>query len=163
MNPAIDVHDVFRVHFAEPFAVVADLGYFAVEDFEDLLEIRLGIGVDLLARQRRARFGYARGIANHRGEIANQKDGGVAQILKMFQLAQHDGVAEVEIGGRGVHAEIHAQRLPGFQRFIKACLERFFGNNFRDAFFDVSELLFDEFEFVAGHLGCSFRALRHVL
>ncbi len=87
---------------------------FAVEDFVDLLEIGFGVGVHLLARQRRARFGLAGGIADHRGEIADQENRGVAHFLKMFQLAQHDGVAEVQIRRGGIDAELDAQRLAGF-------------------------------------------------
>jgi hypothetical protein len=106
-------HDVFGGHFAEPFAVVANFGFFAVENFVNLFEISLGIGVDLLAGQRRARFRYARRVANHGRKITNQKNGGVAEILKMFELAQDHGVAKMKIRGGGVHAEINAQRFSG--------------------------------------------------
>ena len=64
--------------FSEPLAVVADLGIFAVQNFVDLLEISFGVGVHLLARERRARFGLPGGIADHGREIADQKNGGVA-------------------------------------------------------------------------------------
>jgi hypothetical protein len=33
----------------------------------------------------------------------------VAQILELAQLLQHDGVAEVDVGGRRVQAELDAQ------------------------------------------------------
>ena len=145
-----EADNVDRVHFVEPFAVVADFGFFAVEDFEDLLEIGFRVGVDLLAGQRRARFGNAGGIADHRGEIADQEDRGVAHVLKMFQLAQHHGVAEMKIGRGGVDAEIDAQRLAGFERFRELRFQLFFANDFGGAFFQVRELFVYGFEFGVG-------------
>ena len=143
--------DIFGGHFAEPFAVVADFRFFLVEDFVDLREVRFGIGVDLLARQRRARFGYASGVANHGGEITDQENGGMAQVLKMLDLAQDHGVAQVKIGGRGVHTEIDTQRFAGFQRVIELGFQLGFRNDFSDAFFQVGELFFDGFEFHLSH------------
>ena len=42
-------------HRAEPFGVETHLGAFAVEDLEDLVGVGLGVALDLLARERRAR------------------------------------------------------------------------------------------------------------
>ena len=97
--------------FAEPFAVVADLGALAIQNLVDLFEIGFGVGAHLFAGERRARFGLAGGIADHRGEIADEEDGGVALILEVFELAQHYGVAQVQIGRGGIDAEFDAQRL----------------------------------------------------
>ena len=58
------------------------------------------------ARQRRPRGGAARGIADHAGEIANQKNYGVAEILKMLELAEQHGVAEMQIGRGGIDAQL---------------------------------------------------------
>src|SRR5439155_5994416 len=143
--------NVLGGHLAEPFAVVADFRFLLVEDFVVLREIGFGIGVDLFARQRGSRFRSASGVTNHRGKIANQKDRGVAHVLKMLQLAQDHGVAQMKIGGRGVHAEINAQGLAGFQGLFEFGLEFGFGNDFSDAFFEVGELLFDRFEFCWRH------------
>ena len=86
--------NLLRCKSIQPLAVVADFGFFRVrvEDFEHLLEIRLSVGIDLVARKRRSRFGLASGIAHHGSEVANQENGGVAQILKMLELADYDGV-----------------------------------------------------------------------
>ena len=65
------------------------------------------------ARERRARGVAARGIADHAGEVADQEDDRVAQILKVLELAEEHGVAEVEVGRGRVEAGFHAQRLAG--------------------------------------------------
>src|SRR5207237_8930928 len=114
-------NDILGVHLAEPLAVVADLGLVAVENFENLLKVSFRIGLDLLARKRRARFRYARGVANHRREIANQENGGVAQVLKMLQFAHHHGVPEMKIRSRGIHAEINTQRPTRLARRYELC------------------------------------------
>ena len=46
-----------------------------------------------------------------------RKIGGVALFLKVLELAQHDGVAEVQVGRRGIDAEFYAQRLARCARF----------------------------------------------
>ena len=45
---AAEADDVVAGKFVEPFAVVADFGFLAVENFEDLREIGFGVGVHLL-------------------------------------------------------------------------------------------------------------------
>src|SRR3989442_1580039 len=97
----------------EPFAVVANFGFFFVEDFENLFEIRFGIRIHLLTGERRASFGLSRGVTNHRGEIANQEDRGVTKILKVFQLAEDYGVSQMDVRGRRINAEVDAQGLSG--------------------------------------------------
>ncbi len=77
-------NDILGGHFAEPFAVVTDFCFFLVEYFENLGEIRFGVSVHSFAGERRARFGLSRGIADHRREITDQENRGVAEILKMF-------------------------------------------------------------------------------
>ena len=64
----------------------------------------------------------------------------------MFQLAQHDGVAEVQVGRRGVHAQLHAQRLAGFQRSFELRAQILFANDFRRALAQIGELLVDGLE-----------------
>ena len=39
----------------------------------------------------------------------------MAQLLETPQLPEHDGVPEMKIGRRRIHAELHAQRTPGAQ------------------------------------------------
>src|SRR5207245_8925831 len=59
-------NDVFGVHFAEPFAVVANLGFVAIENLEYLVEVSPRVGVHLVAGQRWSCLRNAGRIANHR-------------------------------------------------------------------------------------------------
>ena len=124
-----ELHDFLAAHLAEPFAVVADFRLLRIEDFVDLFEIGLGVGVHLLAAQRRARFRLAGGIADHGGKIADEKNGGVPFVLEVLELAQHDGMAEVQIGRGGIDAEVDAQGLACGARFFEFGAEFVFGND----------------------------------
>ena len=125
---------------AQPFAVVTHLGAFAVQDLVDLLEIRVCIGAHLLPRERRTRLGLPRGIADHGREIAHQKNRRVPFVLKMLQLPQNYGVAQMQVRCRGVDAQFHAQRLAGRSRALQLCAQLFFANNFGGAFTQRGEL-----------------------
>ena len=102
---------------AEPRAhttqVVADLGARGVEHQLGLGVVGFGIGLDLLLGQRRARGVAARGVADQAGEVANQEDDLVPEVLQLAHLVEHHGVAEVDVGRRGVEAELDAQRHAG--------------------------------------------------
>ena len=81
-----------------------------VEDRADLGEVGLGVRVDLLASQARARRRLARRVADHRREVADDEHGGVAEILEQPQPPQHHREPEVNVGRRRVDAELHPQR-----------------------------------------------------
>jgi len=60
-------------------------------------------------------------------------------------------VAEVNVGGGGVDAEIDAKRSVCFERIFEFRFQLGFGNDFGRSFFEVGELFFDGFEFGFGH------------
>jgi hypothetical protein len=130
-------HQFFVAHGLQPLAVEADLGLLGIEDFEDLRAVGLGVAVDILARHGRAGDIAARGIADQRGHIADQKDHGVAQVLEMFHLAQQDGVAQVQVGRGGVEAGFHAQRAAGLRRLHQAFAQVFFANDLGQTFLQI--------------------------
>ena len=84
-----------------------------IENLEDLRLVGFGVGVDLLARERRARGDAARGIADEAGEVADEEDDGVAHVLKVLELADEHGVAEVQVGSGGIEPGFHAHGLAG--------------------------------------------------
>lgn len=60
-------------------------------------------------------------------------------------------MAEVDVGGGGVNAEINAKRRVRFERVFEFRFQLGFGNDFRRAFFKVGKLFFDGFEFSFEH------------
>ena len=78
---------------------------------------------DLVAREARAAVVLPGRVAHHRGEVADEEDGRVPQVLELPHLLQQDGVAEVQVGTRGVEARLDAQRAPARARLLEPLLE----------------------------------------
>ena len=97
--------------------------------------------VDLLARERRAGGRAARGIADQAGDVADQEDHRVAQVLEVLQLADQHGVAEVQVGRGGIESGLDAQRLAGLAGVFQALAQIRFANDLGSALLDVVELL----------------------
>ena len=120
-----------------------------VENLVDLRHVSLGIAHDLFRAERRAGGGTAGGIADHAGEVADQEDDGVAEILKMLELAQQHGVAEMQVGRSGIESGFDPQRFAGGQRLFEFRAQFRLPNDFRGAFLDVGELFVNRGE--CGH------------
>jgi len=88
----------------------------------------------MLARKRRSRFRLPCWIADHRRKIANQKNCGVAHVLKLLELSENYGVAQMNIRSRRIDAQIHAQRLLLFRGLLEFRFQLVLANNFRHAF-----------------------------
>jgi hypothetical protein len=101
------------------------------------LFVRFGVRVDLVARELRARGVLPRRIADHAGEVADEKNGNVAQFLESTQLADHNGVAQVNIGSGGIGSEFHAQWLAGGRRFLELRAQFRFANDLNGAFPEI--------------------------
>ena len=106
---------VGRGHLAEPLGIESQFGALAVQHLVDLLGIGLGIGEHVFAGERLARGVLARGIADHAGEIADQEDHLVAQVLKLAHLVEQHRMADVQIRRRRVETGLDAQRPTRFQ------------------------------------------------
>jgi len=65
--------------------------------------------LDLLGRERRSRAVTPRGVADQAGEVADQEDHLVAQILQLSHLVEHHRVADVNVRRRGIQSELDAQ------------------------------------------------------
>ena len=118
-----------HAELVHPFAVEADLGQLAIENLERLRAIGFRVALDLLARQRLARLGASGGIADHRGEVADQENHGVARALKVAQLLQRQAVTEMQIGRGRIHPELDPER-PAEREFRRELRRR---NNFGGA------------------------------
>ena len=125
----------------QPLAIEADLGFHRIENFENLRFVGFRVAVDFVACHRRAGDIAARRIADQPGHVADQKDDGMAQVLKVLHLAQQDGVAKVQVGRGGIKAGFHPQRTVVLQGGGQALAQIFFANQFGEALFQVRQLL----------------------
>src|SRR3546814_19061115 len=64
----------------------------------------------LLGGQRRARDVAPAGITDHGGEIANQKNNLVAQILQLTHFIEYKGMPQMNVGRGGVEPQLDVQR-----------------------------------------------------
>ena len=114
------VDDVAERHLAEPLAVAADLGADGIEQLEGLILVGLGVAVEDLGRLHRAQRVLVRRVADQSGEVADQQDRLVSELLEQGQLAQRDAVADVQVGRGRVNPEIDAQGTVFDQRLGQA-------------------------------------------
>ena len=101
-----------RAHRTEPRRVELDQGALRIEDLEDLLLVRDGVLGDFRRGQPRPRHALAGRIADHAGEITDQKDHVVPELLKLAQFVDEHGMAEMQVGRRRVESRLDAQRRP---------------------------------------------------
>ena len=114
-HAAAELEGVEERHLAEPLAVAADLGLLGVEDLVGLLEVGLGVLLDLLLGEDRAGLGLTGGVADTGGVVADDEHGLVAELLELAELLEDDHVAEGQVRAGGVDAELHAQGLAGLE------------------------------------------------
>ena len=96
----------------QPLAVAPHLQALGVrvEDPQRLLLEGRRVGLDLLRGEHRAQARAPRGVADARGVVADDQHHPVPGVLELAQLAQHDRVAEVDVGRGRVDPELDAQR-----------------------------------------------------
>src|SRR5258708_240395 len=64
----------------------------------------------------------------------------MAQVLKVLEFTHQDGVAHMQVRGRGIKAGFHAQGFAGLKRFFQAFTQIGFADNLRGALLYVSQL-----------------------
>ncbi|KAG1531498.1 hypothetical protein G6F50_016662 [Rhizopus delemar] len=67
----------------------------------------------ILAAERLAGQALARRVADHPGEVADQEDDLVAEVLQLAHLVQHHGVAQMDIRRGGIQPQLDAQGHAG--------------------------------------------------
>ena len=82
----------------------------------------------------------AGGVADECGRVADEKDDGVAELLKVAQLAHEHGVAQVQVRRGGVKAGFDAQGTAGFAALFKALAEVADTDDLRRAFLEQVHL-----------------------
>ena len=145
-HPRIEFHHLLKGHHLKPLAVEDRAGALRVEDFIGLLLEGARIFHHLVVGELRAGFRAARGIADHRGEVADDEDGVVAEVLELPQFREPDGEAEVDVRRGRIDAELHVQRAAKAQ-----FREQFrFGDDLRGTAFEDGELVFGRHEMAGG-------------
>jgi hypothetical protein len=99
-----EADEIADVHAFHPLAVEPDLGAVHVENPAHLLPVGLGVPVDLLPGEGRACSTPAGRVPDPSGEISDQEDDLVTQILKRPEPIERNQMADVKIGARGIAA-----------------------------------------------------------
>ncbi len=102
-------HDPFGAEGREPAAVEFDRRFLWIEDREGLFGVRGSVLFDFGAGQLRARRLLSRWVADHPGEVAHDENDAVARVLEVLHLADHDRVAEVDVGRGRVKSHLDRQ------------------------------------------------------
>ncbi len=114
-DAGVELDDLGEGHLVEPLAVEDNLGAGPVEDAEGLIGVGLRVREDLVAGEGRAGFRATGGVADLGGEVADDEDGLVPELLELAQFLEDDAVTEMEVGGGGVDAELGAERGAAFE------------------------------------------------
>ena len=107
-HPAVQANDVLKRHGAKPVAVTHRLRARGIKNFECLLAIRCRICDHFLMRQLRPRNGTTARVADHSGEVANDQNGLVAEVLKLPQFSQDNRMAKVNVRGGRIDSEFYS-------------------------------------------------------
>jgi len=123
--------DVDQAHFGKPLAVVAHFETLGVgeKDLADLIDVGFCVAVDFFAGELGTGVVAAGGIADAGGVVADNQDGFVAPFLKLPDDAQGNRVAERNIRGGRVHAELDAKGLAGGSAALELFAQVLFGEH----------------------------------
>jgi hypothetical protein len=105
-----DLDELVERQRLEPGAVAHDLEPLLRQHARDLVDVRLRVRLDLVGRELRPGLLLAGRIADERREVADDEHRGVARVLELPELAEHDRVAQVDVGRARVDAQLHAER-----------------------------------------------------
>ena len=106
-----------------------------MQNLENLLLVGFGVFDHLIAAERLACDILAGGIADHAGEVADQKQGLMPQVLKLLHLVEQHRMPEMQVGRGGIEAGLDAQR-PAFRQPLG---QQFLGNDLGRAALDDVE------------------------
>ena len=128
-----------------PAAVEVDNGLFRIQHLEDLLPVGLGILRHLLPGQGLAGGAAAGWVPDQTGEVADQEDDRVAQVLEAPHAAQHDRVTQVQVRRCRVESGLDAQWPSGFYGANQPGSKLFRSNQLGDSLLQKAQL------FLNGH------------
>ncbi len=104
--------EVCRTELIHPGGIECHLGLGRIQNLEDLCFIGLGVVEHLLARKRGTGSTLAARIANHAGEVADQENHLMPEILELAQLVNKHRVSKVQVGRGWIKTGLDAKWLP---------------------------------------------------
>ena len=131
-------------HLLHPAAVEVDKGFLWVQNLEDLALVSGGVGLDLCFREGQG-LTLARGIADETGEIADEEDHLVAQVLEVLELLDEHRVPQVQVRGGGIEPGFDPQGLTGGDSLLQPRLKLLFPDDLLAALLDQSQLFVNRF------------------
>ena len=134
--------DIRKLHLTEPLRVIDYPRFVRIENLRGLFEIGLAVFARFLERKLRPRFAFARRVAYHRREIADDENRLVSEVLKLAKFMQDNGMADMQIRPARVAAQFHLERFSGLYRFLNFGEKFILRNNLDRAPFEKLELLF---------------------
>jgi hypothetical protein len=143
---AREADHAFGAERPQPAAVVVDDRAVAVEHGVHLALIGAGVLLDLAAAELRTGGLLPRGIADHPGEVADQEDHPMSEVLEMPHLAQQHRVTEVQVRRGRVEPGLHHQRLAGARAALELLAQLRLLDQVDGAAAQQSELLVDRRE-----------------
>ena len=93
----------------DPVAVVDDARALGVEDLHGLRDVGLRVLLDLLLGEGRTGAVASGRVADEGGAVADDERDVVAELLELTHLAQGHGMAEVQVGARGIDAQLDVE------------------------------------------------------
>ena len=73
--------------------------------------------------------GLAAGVADLGSPVADDEGYAVAELLKLAQLAEADGVAEVDVGAAGVEPHLEPERFAGIKELLQLLAADYLGDS----------------------------------
>ncbi len=101
--------DVAQAELREPLGLENDPAALFRDDLVELLEVRIGVLQHLLVRHRRPRLVLVRRVADLRRPVTDDQDDLVAPPGERAELAQSDGVADVQVRPRRIETHLDTQ------------------------------------------------------
>ncbi len=103
----------------EPRRVEVDTRARHVDHLAELRAVRVRVRANLVPGERLASLRAAGRIADHAGEVADDHDDLVAQILKVPELPQDDRMTQVKVGRGWIEPQLDPQRRAGASRSLE--------------------------------------------
>ena len=111
---------------AHPFGIEHNLGLFTIQDFENLFLVGSGILVHFSLRERWPGCALAGRIADHAGEVTNQEQHLVTQVLELLELVDQYRVTKMQVGRGRIKPGLDSQRMPLLQLLNKLFFDKYF-------------------------------------